>query len=199
MSTNIYQAFRFKKEKWIDFIDIVHDQMFNSALTEVKSLMKVVKIDEEKLARDIKAYAPDNNKKQKHNNFRKWAQFDAVMALSKEAADRHEKDFFDIDCGVSFWMYGPYVYAIPIGPNKILKNLDLPKWVEDYSYWTGSDAPTHIPEKQWDRRGETWNMVNCGKGRSGHNARMLFHSVVDLEHRGAYVSKTDFQLKIFPR
>ena len=40
MSTKIYTACRFKQKYWIQFIDLIHDQMFQNAVENVKILMK---------------------------------------------------------------------------------------------------------------------------------------------------------------
>jgi len=193
MSTKIYYAYRIKKDKWIEFIDIIHDQMLGLTLKHVEDMMKIVEIDEEKVKLEIKKYAPLNKNKQK--NIRKWAEFEVVMDYSEKATAHPERNLFNIDCGINFWMHGHYVYAIPIAPYHILDKLNLPKWVEDYA-WNNTDEPVNVTDKQWQARGDTWKKVNCGQGRADHNARRLFHSVISMD---TYISKHELQTKIFPR
>jgi len=170
--------------------------MFDLALKHVKKSMKTAKIDEEVYEKDVKKYAP--NSKRKQANIRKWQEFQTVIDHCKEASKRVEKDYYDIDCGLNIWLHGNYAYAIPIGPNWVLDNIKFPKWVEDYSYWNNTDQPDNVTDRQWNSRRDTWDKICCGHGKSDHNSRRLYHSVVDLERRGSYISKTELQLKIFP-
>lgn len=196
MSIKIYYAYRFKLERWVNFIDLIHDQMMDSAIKFIKREMKRVPIDREKYERDIKKYGTT---KLKQAHILKWAQFDAIIKLCIQATRTLEKGLYDINCGVNFWMYKKYVYAIPICPDWMKKDLEFPKWVEDFCYWNNTDPPEKISNRQWDIREKTWNEINCGIDRADHNSRRLYHGVIDLETQGTYVSETDLQLKIFPR
>jgi hypothetical protein len=197
MSTKIYYAYRVKKSRFIEFLDLAHDQMFELALGHVKESMKTIRIDEEKYKKDIEKYAPNNKRKQAR--MRKWRQFDAVMKHCEKASQRMERDFHDVDCGLNIWLHGHHAYVIPIGPYWILDNIKFPKWVEDYSYWNNTDPPKSVTERQWGARRDTWDKICTGHGKSDHNARRLYHGVIDLERRGSYVSHTELQMRLFPR
>jgi len=196
MSTKIYWAYRFKRHKWIEFIDLIHDQMFVICLKHVKRLMNSIKIDEKKFKADIKKYG--KNTKGKESRYRKWVQLKTVLDRSVQASDSPDKDYFDLDCAVNFWIRAQHVYAIPICPDWMKKYIKFPDWVEDYSYWDNVDPPEDISMRAWDARGEMWEKINCGNGKESHNARRLCHDVVKLYGHGAYVSKGHFRSAIFP-
>ena len=195
MSTKIYWAFRIPKGRWVEFIDLMHDQMFASAVKHVKEAMKMIKIDEEKCESDIEKY---KIKKTRQARYRRYERFKAVMKECERAADNLEIDYFDVDCGANFWMRGKYVYVVPIVPRWIKNDLKFPDWVEDYSYWSNVDPPDHISYYDFEKRGAIWGEINCGEGKADHNARRLYHQVVDLTKNGTHVSQTDLQFAIFP-
>lgn len=195
MSTKIYWAFRIPKGRWIEFIDLIHDQMFASAVKHIKRNMKIIKIDEEKLKEKIEKY---KIKKLRWARYRRWQQFKKVIDECKRAADDPCIDFFDVDCCVNFWMRGKYVYVIPIAPKWIKRDLKFPDWVEDYSYWNNVDPPEDISYKAFKARGKIWKQVNIGCGKLDYNPRRLCHEVINLTKSGAYVSKVDLRMAIFP-
>jgi len=180
MSTQIYYAYRFKKDKWVEFIDLIHDQMINLVAKIIRKGMKDIKIDEEKYKADVKKYAPKN--KRKRRRLRRNIQFRAVMKRCKETSNRLEIDSFDIDCAVNFWIGNEYVYVIPICPRWIMRDLKFPEWVENYCYWNNVDPPDGISGDEWDKRGAVWDEINCGTGKHSHNARRLCHEVINLSH-----------------
>jgi hypothetical protein len=195
MSIIIYWAFRIPKGRWVEFIDLIHDQMFASAVKHVKEAMKAVKVDNKKCEAGIKKY---KIKKARQARYRRHEQFKLAIKECGRAADDPEIDFFDVDCGVNFWMRGKYVYVIPIAPRWIKRDLKFPDWVEDYSYWNNVDPPDNISYRDFEKRKAIWEEVNCGDGRAGHNARRLYYEVVDLTKDGTHVSKWDLLRAIFP-
>lgn len=195
MSTKIYYAYRIKKSRFIEFLDLAHDQMFYLALGQIKLLMRDIKIDEKEYNNAIKKYAPNNKAKQKR--MKRWRQFETVITHCKKAANNIEKSIFDIDCGLNIWLYNQYIYIIPIGPYWISNNLNFPEWVEDYSYWNNVDPPEDINFNKWKKRGDIWKKVCIGQGKSDYNSRRLYHSVIELKNE-AWLSYTELQSKLFP-
>lgn len=195
MSTVIYWAFIIHQDRWVEFIDLMHDQMFASAVNHVKKAMEVVKIDEEKCEADIKKYKIKKARQARH---RLHEQFKLAIKECERAADDPTIDFFDVDCGANFWMRGGYVYVVPIAPKWIKRDLKFPDWVEDYSYWNNVDPPDNVSYEDFEKRGAVWDEVSCGVGKSDHNARRLYHEVVDLTKGGTHVSKWDLMHAILP-
>src|SRR4030042_3434789 len=189
MSTKIYLAYRIKKSRWIEFIDLIHDQMFSICVKRVKKLMQSEHIDEDAYTTDIKKYNVKSEIKKKR--LRKWAQFKKIWERFEKAATDPLKTPYDIECGTNFWLLDQYVYVIPIMPYWVGKELKMPYWVEDYSYWNNTDHPKNISDAAWYKRGETWKRINCGTGKADHNARRLYHEVINMSVSGRYISKTD--------
>lgn len=195
MSTKIYWAYRIRKSRLNDFIDLMRDQMFKLAVTHIKKLMKFAKVDEEKLKKDIASYCP-NNQRKKHR-FRRHARFDAVIARCKEEADSGLKGGFDVDCGLNIWVRGAYVYVMPVAQDWFKSKLKVPKWVEDYSYENSTDdLPRGVTRDEYAERGVVWDKVCLGTGRADHNARRLYHSVIELEGYRV-TSKYELQTRVF--
>lgn len=129
---------------------------------------------------------------------KKHARFDLLMEYSKEASKKIEKSTFCIDCGLNLWLYRNHFYLIPIYHSpSILKGFKAPEWLKDFSYWDNVDPPKGITWEQFNKRGKVWDQINCGTGLASHNARRLYHSVLDM---GNHFSTDELELmyRVFP-
>ncbi len=114
---------------------------------------------------------------------RRWEttrRFELTMSRCEEAARNSRRDTsFDIECGFNVWLHEDHAYLIPIGEEWIKRVIAVP-FAEDHSYWNNTDRPKDLSEFEWENRRRLWDRVNCGSGRASHNARRLYHAVVDL-------------------
>lgn len=195
MSTKIYEAYRFPEKYLNDALDLFRDQMLKKAASEIKKFMLYVQEDALKKHMDDKKWHPYDKATEKQ---KMQARFDMIMEMAKEASKKMEKDPFCLDCGLNIWHHKKYCYIIPIYCNgTLLKGLKKPEWLKDFSYWDNVDPPKGISWAQFSKRGEVWEQINCGTGRASHNARRMYHSILDL---GNHFSTDELELmyKVLP-
>lgn len=190
MSTKIYQAYRAPAEYIVDLIDWGRDTMETAAMVWLERLME--NIDPEKLGECPEHIAGDP---EGEKVWERAKRLETVMELVKEEVKSPYKSVLNINCGMNLWFYAGKVYMIPIGERFIVEELDksLPEWLEDYSYWNNTDPPEEITDEQWRERGETWDQICTGKGRAQHNARRLYHEVIDA---GTSMGSFDLEWKM---
>lgn len=158
MSTKIYVAYRVKIGKLNELVDIIRGQMFDAAAKTITPAFNKMKLDTN-ANNDIKAF----------NSF-----FETKLAVSE--CER----VWDIECGLNVWLRGEYAYVIPIADRAIMRSIVWPDFAEDYCYWNNVDEPEGTNINDWDERGVVWGEINCGNGSSSHNARRLYHAVVEF-------------------
>lgn len=175
MSTKIYQAYRAPLDRFVDLIDWARDSMMAAAGSRVDELMQAVKPE-------AIGTPPDHVKRPEAE--RSWEllkRLKCVMDLVREDAQSPYKSPFNLSCGFNLWVHGEHVYMIPIGERFITEWLDLdpPGWLEDFRYWNNTDPPDDIGWWVWEERGKVWEQICTGQGSASHNARRLYHEVVD--------------------
>lgn len=175
MSTKIYHAYRVPRSRLNDFIDSVREQMLDAVTAHVQGLMPFVALPE-----DWDAGVCGDAERKRIEQYRR---FEQVMKRAVEAAQSSHRDLaFDLECGLNIWLNGRYAYVMPIGEQWILNQVKSPAdWAIDYSYWNNVDPPEEVPSREWGRRSKAWDRICTGEGAASHNARRLYHAVVDLK------------------
>lgn len=179
MSTKIYTACRAPKRHAVRFIDHFHDAMMRQASAFAEQLMATVT---KKAIGKVPAWIEGDAEGERL--WERCKRFSVVEQLMRAAAKTPYHDPFDVSCGFNFWIYGTHVYAIPIGPSwaaAVMAPTALPDWAEDYSYYDNVDEPVTVTRAEWKRRGRVWGSVCTGKGKASHNARRLYHEVIDAK------------------
>lgn len=186
MSTKIYYGYRMKISKLNDFIDMARPQVFDLAEEIVRKLMSAVKKEVIQKKLDGGWFSETN------------IRFEKALELVHEISAQSERmSVLDIDFSFNIWIHDGMVYVIPIGEEHFKRKLVFPEWVEDYSYWDNTDPPNDIDDNEWMDRAEMWEKINCGSGKSDHNARRLNHSVIDMSQRyGDYSAMTELRRRI---
>lgn len=161
------------------FIDHFHDAMEAEAEKFFGDMMAAVK--------KTAIGKPPPHIKKHAEGVRLWERYkrwDVVEKAARESACGTMSDIFS--CGFNLWFHKGRVYAIPIGPNWAIRVFepdriveDAPKWIEDYAFWNNSDEPDDVTRAEWLARQKTWDRINTGSGKASHNARRLWHEVID--------------------
>lgn len=188
MSTKIYQAWRAPAHLVNPAIDWARKRMMAAAKKHIEMLMD--NVGASKLGP-----VPDHIKGDPEGE-RVWERakrLDVVWEAVVEDSKSPYRSVLNVTCGLNLWFYGEHVYIMPIGENFITRDMDKrrPRWLEDFCYWNNTDEPDGVTYAEWQRRGATWDKVCCGKGKSSHNARRLYHEVID-----ATTSMGGFELKM---
>jgi len=110
----------------------------------------------------------------------------------KEDAKSMERGFFGIEMGCQVFIHGRYAYIIPCGEDWLLKGFELPEFAEDFSYWNNSDRPDELSDREWNRRGRTWDKI-IGTGRDEARRRLIY-DVISIP-KGREFSHSYFELK----
>lgn len=188
MSTKIYQAFRCPASKWPDFIDWARGKLLVEAVKQTEKLMFHVDVPPDPPPKTVRSAAG-------------WRQRQRLKGVIKEAARAAESPYhdpFDLACGLNIWFHKGKVYAVPIGPEVIVRALndDLPDWVEDYCYYNNADPPEDVSARAWRQREKNWEEVCLD---IDHNARRLYHEVVDFRNMGSFVLEQAVNARILER
>lgn len=161
MSTKIYYAWRIPVRYINHFTDLLHDEMYKNAEELITSTFDASNITKGNFSEKI----------------------DAFFNLFKEAAKSPYKNGLDVECAFNIWFHNAYVYIIPIAPSNFFKNFKKPRYAKDYSYWDNADCPENVSFKEWEERGKIWEQINCGTGKSDHNARRFCHEVINIKDK----------------
>jgi hypothetical protein len=185
MSTKIYYARKVPINRLNEFIDCIRPQVYDYAQKTIEKLIPQVTDEHIKKAQEGCS----------------WKKVDAIrlessIDLLKGVAKLKERTPIDIEFGLNIWLLDDYAYIIPVGEMVRRTELTYPDFSVDYSYWNNTDQPDDITDKEWDERSEVWDKVNCGTGKSSHNARRLYHSVIDLT---ALFGDFDFEYEMSKR
>ena len=176
MSTKIYEAYRCRIKHVNLLIDTVREQMLAAVVARVKTLMS------------CNTLPADRDK------------FAEVMVQARKAALKPEKDFWDLGCGFNLWIgEDGYAYLIPIAAHALHLELKLGEPFQDYCYWNNTDEPDGMTRKQWKTRERHWDKLNLGVGVRSHNARRLYHNVVDQRPPHGYTDEFILQDLIFTK
>jgi len=197
MSTKIWQAYRIPISKINEFTDIFHDGYTDAVMKFITAVVdrlpdKIIQdlTEEEQHTMpmimtlgmpEVRTYEWYNEPSSKEQIRR--AKFGWVMMKAIEQAESFSKQPFQIEGGFNFWVEGKYAYIIPIvnlNLSSFWAALKFPEWAKDFHYQNSTDKPERISDKEWDNRRETWNRLNGGDGKSDHNARRFYHSVIDM-------------------
>lgn len=164
ISTKIYEAYRFPKERLNDFIDFIDEKILPDILEYGNELFD--NLTEEGIKKALKE--KDVEDINVSELFKREMAFDYYI---KKAINGNKRDIADLSASYNFWIRGDYVYTIPYIEDWLYEDFDYPEWVEDYSYWNNADKPEDISEKKWGERRELWNKINNNwdKGRLVHN------------------------------
>lgn len=175
VSTKIYMAYKVPLLRLNDFIDIVRPQIFNEAARLAGLLLLAVKGEVEEYFR-----------------FKKVIELFATVAKQDIRSPGT-----DIEFSLNIWLLDDYAYVIPFG--EFVRSgrfkLQAPDWAKDYSYWNNMDSPSDISEEEWSERAKTWGIVNCGEGKSSHNARRLNHEIIGFDRNGDIGFEAEIELK----
>jgi hypothetical protein len=196
MSTKIYTAWKIPQEKLNVFIDVMHKDMFDKAVNYISTMADALVLSEEgiqTLKRTHGEGAENDQRKVKE------LKVSLLLDMCEKAAAIPERTPVDVECGINLWLYEKHFFCMPIHPRwmGMPENLsDRLDWAEDFSYWNNTDRPEHLTEEEWDQRGFTWNQINCGEGTASHNARRLYHSVVEFRPPSSYISKAEIQMAL---
>lgn len=177
MSTKIYFARRVSIAKLNDVLDDVREQLLGLAAKRVWDLIPGVKLPDD--WREGKA-PTDWALCELHERFRC-----VLQAAKTVGASPYRDPVFDLRCGINIWLRCSFAYLIPIAEPWMLQRLKWPASCEDFCYWDNTDEPVGMSRRAWALRRRTWEQVNCGTGTAEHNARRLYHEVIDV-NRGAY-------------
>ncbi len=168
MSTRIHYAWRVPINKLNETFDHVRSQLYDRG--EVILRMAINNITEEELNKRKESYRFEFSES--------YMKCEIALEKVKEASKSIERNpMFDVDFVFNVWLNGDHAYLIPIGE---CKDLEMPEWAEDYSYWNSSDKDENVTEEEWDAREAKWDEINCGEGVHSQNARRLCHSIIDL-------------------
>jgi len=199
MSTKIWEAYRIPISKINEFTDIFHDEYteavmeFITAAADVAPDKVIQNLTEEEIHSapmimtlgmpNVKThdwYNDANSEKQL-----KLAKFGWVIMKAIEQGKSLSKQIFQIDGGFNFWIEGRYAYIIPVVNLNYQYTIKYPKWAKDFHYQNSTDRPENITSEEWDHRRETWGRLNCGDGKSDHNSRRFYHSIIDMDDRNS--------------
>lgn len=163
MSTKIYRAWRLPIMKLNAFLDVARNCLFEQARQRIR----------------------------RHMNGTTPAEAIRVTTLCVAASASSLRDpLFCVDSGFNIWLRGRYAYVIPIGEGRIfddaigsrLANFKKRYGLVDYAYEDSSDVLSNeIGMRAWRERGRIWDEICCGNGTSSHNARRLWHEVLELK------------------
>ena len=154
MSTKIYEAYRFPKNKLEEFISLFNTICFEQVAEEVSS---VILQDLCKNAVRKQLFGPKWRSKKINRDYDDaeieviWSLAEAMM-MSKTGRNSR----LHLDCSFNLWMKGKYAYVVPYVADCIKLEKHLPKWCEDYCYFNHSDQPEGISNKQWKQREMIW-------------------------------------------
>lgn len=177
MSTKIYYAWRAPADRIVDVIDWGRDTMMEAARIHIEHLKSIV--GAEKLGP-----VPDHIKGDPDGE-RIWEsakRLELVWKVVEEEGKSPYRGAFDVSCGLNIWVHGGHVYVIPIAQPFIMSGMhaSLPEWMENFCYWNNTDQDDRVSEEEWAARGDTWESICTGDGRAEHNARRLYHEVIDV-------------------
>lgn len=184
MSTKIYYAWVCDIDKLNEFIDLIRPQVYNKAEKTIRNLMSHLTKKTIEEQREQNKYIKNENR----------LKLEAVLKRCREASKSFSRNpAIDIDFSLNIWLYNNRAYIIPIGE---LKDLSIPEFAKDFSYWNNTDSPDDITEEEWNNRDYIWSQINCGEGVHNHNARRLNHSIIDMS---ALYGDIDFEIEITQR
>jgi len=163
VSTKIYNAYRFKKEKLNEFLEFIDDQILSSILEYGNKLFN--NLTEHAIQ---KALEKKGMKGADFSDlFMRELAFEYYIDKAMESSTR---DMMDLSASYNFWIRGDYVYTVAYVENWLYEDFDYPDWVEDFNYWDNTDKPEDVSQKEWDFREEVWEEINNNwdKGRLVH-------------------------------
>jgi hypothetical protein len=183
VSVKIFVAWRVPLRRLTEASKILHDQMFDLALTYWGGASEavVVKSREEN---------PDDSEWEHRYN----AAF-LLIGIYQNKVEKHQAG--DLDCGFHVWTEGRYAYLIPWG--FCLFRITVPDWFEDYSYVNSGDLPADPKERRrYNARLTRWNRLyleakpSLGMTHDVVEVSNLI-SLMDLQH--AYLDEIGFWKK----
>lgn len=186
MSTKIYEAYRIPAHKLNDYIDWSRQQMIAAGHDMARKLM--VNVDRSDFGDIPPHIAGDAEGEAAWDNIKRMT---LVVDIMVDAANSSWNTREDPSCGLNIWLYKDSAFIVPVGPGAVLSDgPDKFSWCADYCYWNNSDQPDDISDEEWLERRATWDAVNCGTGTADHNARRLWHDIVDIK---TFTGRYDFE------
>lgn len=137
MSTKAYDFFIMDKKK------------LNAYLLHAKKVMSVC------LIAHFRKH-PELNRIFKAKKFDEWDRFKEVLPEITKAMQSPiytDKDYLDLTCGISVWLWKEYAVVKVYGFNGGLANvMKQPKYVKDFHYQNSCHKPYEIDWIEWHRR-----------------------------------------------
>lgn len=188
MGTKIYEAYRIPIPRLNEFIDIARAGAWTKAYKVTDNLITIAlkenNITFDSMPPHIKELAAREGAEKVWNAYKNSKGWNLIEDL---VVNREGKDpLFNLTCGLNIWLRNGRAYIIPIGSYMDLSISRLPGWVEDYCYFNNVDRPEEITSRQWKQREKTWEKINLGRGVSDHNARRLYHAILDSTFMGLF-------------
>jgi hypothetical protein len=159
MSIKIYEAYRVPTSRLNEFIKFFSNRQIELKAIQIRRLMGAVK-DE-----IVEAEIADSNVISRATNvdqlerYREAIRFNHVIGSAKEAAEKPYRSVIDAECGLHFHILGKYAYLRPYS-SEWESGIEVPDWVDDYSYWNNTDQPENVSDDEWDERRETWSKTD---------------------------------------
>ena len=163
MSTKVYEAYRFPKDKLNDFVEFIDETILPELLDYgfyIFSSIKNKTINEILEKKDMQDLEVSDLSKREI----------AFEHLIQKGIRSNFRNMYDLIVSYNFWIKGDYVYTIPYNMQNVCPNIEYPDYVEEYSYWNNTDRPKDISEEEWEKRGRLWDYINSSwdKNRLEH-------------------------------
>ncbi len=161
MSTKIYVAWVVEENELLPFIDAMRNRILKWAEGEFDETVTHLK----------KKY-PDKNPQEVNR--------EAQIIFSPHTRNPMCQPLIDLDFGLNIWYHNRRFYIIPIGSYRFKDSIP-PEHSKDFAYWDNVDPPTEdvVSSNEWEDRGQTWEQLNCGEGVHSHNARRMYHEIIN--------------------
>lgn len=162
MSTKIYEAYKTDSMDNFDkFLKSYRKYLFKSVGEHLFKIKDCISNTEglKKLIQDKEIIKQEHIEKYSIE----FLQYAYLFWNMIDQSSKQRKELCNMDCSFNFWLDKGIVYFIPYLPcwqvakipNVMKKRYNL----QDYSYWNNSDPPEEIPDKEWGKRGKTWDRL----------------------------------------
>jgi hypothetical protein len=187
MSTRIHVAWRVRRDRLNDLIDILRKPVLHGFFKLVRGVMDAVKpeaiADEMAQCERVWSYNPERFKERKPHMelVARWHKAEELFRKPGSGGP-----ILDVEAGINVWFHKGFAYVIPYGSThefmrraKWDPHKRLPAWVQDFSFWNNADPPEDVSPAEWAKRERTWNKV-CLEGDLFNKYR-LHHEFTNLQ------------------
>jgi len=174
VSTKMYHGYRIPYSKLGEFTDLFDAAAFDTVTAFLDKAVTAMVPDS--LAEGWEKRVPEGISKENAAPFLALCDFFFLAVVAHEQC--HHPG--NVDTCFNAWPYKRHWYIQPIfasvcEPPDIV---GLAPYVEEYGYWDNTDMPEHLTERQWRRRGDTWDAVCLSEPDAWHKRRFA-HTTIE--------------------